>query len=307
MIRRDYPLPIRNKNKNDNADQVFFTNIFVNGCQNPLRTAGDSLYQILEIPKTATPEEIKRTYRKLALRYHPDKNPNNPEAAEKFKEINRAHAILTDLTKRNIYDNYGSLGLYVAEQFGEENVNAYFAFTSGWCKFKEINRAHAILTDLTKRNIYDNYGSLGLYVAEQFGEENVNAYFAFTSGWCKALCIFCSLITACYCCCCCCFCCNFCCGKFKPTPPEDSGAYHNLQRDQNPEANVVTNQPRGLSKEEESDDDAITSQPQGAPQNNSTNQQSIFAMPPPSTTVDENTNLNSGAERVIYTTGISST
>lgn len=200
-----------------------------------MSTAGDSLYQILEIPKTATPEEIKRTYRKLALKYHPDKNPNNPEAAEKFKEINRAHAILTDLTKRNIYDNYGSLGLYVAEQFGEENVNAYFVVTSGWC---------------------------------------------------KALFIFCSLITACYCCCCCCFCCNFCCGKFKPTPPEDSGAYHNLQ-------------------EEESDDEAITAQPQGGPQNNSTNQQPIFAMPPPPATVDENTNLNSGAERVIYTTAAS--
>jgi len=53
-----------------------------------------------------------------------------------FKEINRAHAILTDLTKRNIYDNYGSLGLYVAEQFGEENVNAYFVVTSGWCKVR---------------------------------------------------------------------------------------------------------------------------------------------------------------------------
>ncbi|XP_076234580.1 dnaJ homolog subfamily C member 5 isoform X2 [Calliopsis andreniformis] len=187
-------------------------------------TAGDSLYQILEIPKTATPEEIKKAYRKLALKYHPDKNPNNPEAAEKFKEINRAHAILTDLTKRNIYDNYGSLGLYVAEQFGEENVNTYFLVTSGWC---------------------------------------------------KALVLFCGLITACYCCCCCCCCCccNFCCGKYKPTPPENSGAYHNLQ-------------------EEESDEEAITSQPQGGSQNNTT-------------TADENTNLNSGAEKVIYTTAAS--
>lgn len=98
------------------------------------RTQGDSLYEVLALPKTATAEEIKKTYRRLALKYHPDKNPNNPEAAEKFKEVNRAHSILSDATKRNIYDNYGSLGLYIAEQFGEENVNAYFVVTSTWCK-----------------------------------------------------------------------------------------------------------------------------------------------------------------------------
>lgn len=92
------------------------------------------MYEILALPKTATNEDIKKTYRRLALKYHPDKNPNNPEAAEKFKEVNRAHSILSDPTKRNIYDNYGSLGLYIAEQFGEENVNAYFVVTSPWCK-----------------------------------------------------------------------------------------------------------------------------------------------------------------------------
>jgi DnaJ homolog subfamily C member 5 len=53
-----------------------------------------------------------------------------------FKDINRAHTILSDETKRNIYDNYGSLGLYIAEQFGEENVNAYFVVTSPTCKVK---------------------------------------------------------------------------------------------------------------------------------------------------------------------------
>lgn len=68
------------------------------------------------------------------MKFHPDKNPDNPEAADKFKEINNAHAILNDPTKRNIYDKYGSLGLYVAEQFGEENVNTYFVLSSWWAK-----------------------------------------------------------------------------------------------------------------------------------------------------------------------------
>ncbi|XP_057340036.1 dnaJ homolog subfamily C member 5-like isoform X4 [Microplitis mediator] len=197
-----------------------------------MSTSGDSLYQILELPKTATPEEIKKTYRKLALKYHPDKNPNNPEAAEKFKEINKAHTILTDLTKRNIYDNYGSFGLYVSEQFGEENVNTYFLMTSGWCKVI-------------------------------FGV--------------------CAILTGCYCCCCFCCCCNFCCGKCKPVPPADSGDYHNLQGD-------------------DSDEEAVTSQPtSGAAQGSASN--TVFAMPPPpSTTANESTNLNSGGERVVYTT-----
>uniref|UniRef100_A0A8D0HIJ6 DnaJ homolog subfamily C member 5B n=1 Tax=Sphenodon punctatus TaxID=8508 RepID=A0A8D0HIJ6_SPHPU len=102
--------------------------------QRSLSTSGEALYEILGLEKGATHEEIKKCYRKLALRYHPDKNPDNPEAVEKFKEINNAHATLTDVSKRNIYDQYGSLGLYVAEQFGEENVNAYFMLSSWWAK-----------------------------------------------------------------------------------------------------------------------------------------------------------------------------
>ncbi|XP_043397876.1 dnaJ homolog subfamily C member 5G isoform X2 [Chelonia mydas] len=106
--------------------------------------------------------------RKLALKYHPDKNPENPEAVEKFKEINNANATLNDENKRKIYDEYGSMGLYVAEQFGEESVKYYFLM-SKW--------------------------------------------------WFKALAVCCGLFSCCCCCCCCCFCCGKC------RPPEDEDAY----------------------------------------------------------------------------------
>lgn len=72
--------------------------------------------------------------RKLALRYHPDKNPDNPEAAEKFKEINNANSILNDENKRKIYDEYGSMGLYTTEQFGEDGVKYYFLMSRWWFK-----------------------------------------------------------------------------------------------------------------------------------------------------------------------------
>ncbi|KAJ8298749.1 hypothetical protein KUTeg_022809 [Tegillarca granosa] len=97
-------------------------------------SSGESLYVLLGVQKTATHDEIKKAYRKLALKYHPDKNLENPEVAEKFKEISKAHTVLTDTTKRGIYDRYGSMGIYLADQIGEENVNAYLVLTSGWCK-----------------------------------------------------------------------------------------------------------------------------------------------------------------------------
>jgi len=65
-------------------------------------------YKILGVPKTATEKEIKKAYRKLARQYHPDANPNNPQAEEKFKEINEAYEVLSDPDKRKKYDQFGA-------------------------------------------------------------------------------------------------------------------------------------------------------------------------------------------------------
>jgi|HigsolmetaAR201D_1030396.scaffolds.fasta_scaffold01013_13 molecular chaperone DnaJ len=68
-------------------------------------------YQILDVPRTATEAEIKKAYRRLAMKYHPDRNPNDREAEEKFKEAKEAYDVLRDEQKRAIYDQYGHEGL----------------------------------------------------------------------------------------------------------------------------------------------------------------------------------------------------
>nr|XP_023422092.1 dnaJ homolog subfamily C member 5G [Cavia porcellus] len=95
---------------------------------------GTTLYAVLELKKGASPEDVKKSYRKLALQYHPDKNPGDPQAAEIFKEINTAHAILSDPKKRKIYDQHGSFGIYLYDHFGEDGVRYYFIANSCWFK-----------------------------------------------------------------------------------------------------------------------------------------------------------------------------
>ncbi|STP11351.1 chaperone protein [Helicobacter cinaedi] len=68
-------------------------------------------YEILEITRTSDKETIKKAYRKMALKYHPDRNPDDKNAEEQFKRINEAYEVLSDDSKRQIYDKYGKEGL----------------------------------------------------------------------------------------------------------------------------------------------------------------------------------------------------
>ena len=77
-----------------------------------LREKKMDLYEVLEIEKDANSEEIKKAYKRLALKYHPDRNPESVDIAnEKFKQINEAYTILSDGTQRECYDKFGSRGL----------------------------------------------------------------------------------------------------------------------------------------------------------------------------------------------------
>ena len=69
--------------------------------------AETKLYDILNLQPTATQDEIKKAYKKAALKWHPDKNKDRPEAAEKFKEVSQAYEVLSDPEKRKTYDQYG--------------------------------------------------------------------------------------------------------------------------------------------------------------------------------------------------------
>jgi len=76
-------------------------------------------YEVLGVAKTATADEIKKAYRKLAIQYHPDKNPGNKEAEEKFKEATEAYEVLIDDKKRSVYDQHGFDG--VKNIFNKDN------------------------------------------------------------------------------------------------------------------------------------------------------------------------------------------
>ena len=91
---------------------------------------------MLGVSKTADEKEIKKAYRKLAMKYHPDKNPGDKEAEEKFKEINEAYEVLSDADKRKIYDQYGADAVNGQGGFG--GAGGFGGFGGGAGGFEDI-------------------------------------------------------------------------------------------------------------------------------------------------------------------------
>ena len=112
-------------------------------------------YEILGVNRGATPEEIKKAYRKLAVQYHPDKNPGDKAAEEKFKEASNAYSVLSDPEKRHVYDTRGHAGV---------NGMGFEGYTTMDDIFANLN-----LDDILGRSGFGRFGGFGGF-GDAFGD-----------------------------------------------------------------------------------------------------------------------------------------
>ena len=96
-------------------------------------------YQVLGVPDNATPEQIKRAYRKLAKKYHPDANPNDKTKGEKFKELSEANAVLSDAAKRKQYDLLRKYGAFAGGGGGAARSPGGAGPVGGGVRFEDLD------------------------------------------------------------------------------------------------------------------------------------------------------------------------
>jgi molecular chaperone DnaJ len=82
-------------------------------------------YEVLSLSRSVTPDELRKAYRREALKHHPDRNPDNPEAQTAFKEVNEAYQVLSDEQKRSVYDRFGHAGLKGADPSGGSGFDVF--------------------------------------------------------------------------------------------------------------------------------------------------------------------------------------
>ena len=131
------------------------------------------LYEVLEISKGASDDEIKKAYRKLAKKYHPDLNPGDKEAEQKMKEVNAAYEILSDKEKKARYDQFGFAGIDPNYAAGGGAGGSYGGYMVNWA-IGHTNFFHCAVSERGSCNRYSQSGTSDC--AYRYGEFEFTGY-----------------------------------------------------------------------------------------------------------------------------------